>query len=261
MTTVSDILQFLNTIAPPQMRIGDWDAIGLNCGHADAEVTTVLVALDPFAEAIEEASAVGAQLLLTHHPLLFEPGTITDQTCQGQRTLRLIENKIAHICVHTNLDCAPGGVNDCLAEALGLKNISIIDPITTREGVSYGLLRQGAVEMQSIEQFLSHIQKVLHTNGLRYVSSKPVHQVAVGGGACGSELLKAYHAGCDTLVTADVKYNQFRDAYDLGMNLIDAGHFFTELPVCNYLASQIQSAFPDLRVILSKTQTDPTKFF
>lgn len=261
MTTVSDILQYLNTIAPPYMKAGDWDPIGLNCGHADAEVTTVLVALDPFSEAIEEAISVGAALLLTHHPLLFESEFINDQNCQGQRALRLIENQIAHICAHTNLDCVPGGVNDCLAATLGLEDVSIVDPITTGDGISYGLLRMGSVHEQPIEQFLSHIKNKLHTDGLRYVGTKPVHCVAVGGGACGSELLRAYQAGCDTLVTADVKYNQFRDAYDLGMNLIDAGHFFTELPVCQYLVSQIQSVFPNLKVILSKTQTDPTKFY
>ena len=244
------------------MKAGDWDPIGLNCGHTDAPVTTVLVALDPFSEAIEEACAVGAELLLTHHPLLFDSTNfVTDQTNQGKQALHLIENRIAHICAHTNLDCAPGGVNDCLASTLGLRNISIINPITTNDGISYGLLRKGTVTEQTISHFLSHIQNILHTPGIRYVGEKTVNNVAVGGGACGSELLAAYRAGCDTFVTADVKYNQFRDAYDLGMNLIDAGHFFTELPVCKYLASQISSAFPDVKVIISKTQADPTKFF
>lgn len=261
MTTVSDILQFLNTIAPPHMRMGDWDPIGLNSGHADAEVTTVLVALDPFSEAIEEAISINAELLLTHHPLLFDSGMITDETCQGRRALQLIENKIAHICAHTNLDCAPGGVNDCLANALGLKDIRIIHPAAAEDGALYGLLRQGTVKAQSVEEFLSHIQDALHTNGLRYTGSNVVHYVAVGGGACGSELMDAYRAGCDTLVTADVKYNQFRDAYDLGMNLIDAGHFHTERPVCEYLASRLREAFPALNVVISNTQWDPMNFF
>ena len=83
----------------------------------------------------------------------------------------------------------------------------------------------------------------------------------MGGGACASELLDAFHAGCDTFVTSDVKYNQFWDAFDLGMNLIDAGHFATENPVVAVLAERLQAAFPEIEVIISKTHGDCVKFF
>ena len=106
------------------------------------------------------------------------------------------------------------------------------------------------------------MKQALNCPGLRFVNSgKKVHRVAVGGGACASELLDAFHAGCDTFVTSDVKYNQFWDAFDLGMNLIDAGHFATENPVVAVLAERLQAAFPEIEVIISKTHGDCVKFF
>jgi putative NIF3 family GTP cyclohydrolase 1 type 2 len=90
---------------------------------------------------------------------------------------------------------------------------------------------------------------------------KPVHKVAVGGGSCGSDLPDAVKAGCDTFVTADVKYNQFRDALSCGINIIDAGHFHTENPVCAVVAEKLRAAFPETEIILSKKLNDPMKFF
>ena len=262
MVTVADILHFVETLAPTSMKM-EWDHVGLNCGRPENTVGKVLVALDPFDEAIEEAKEFGAQLLLTHHVLIYDPGFITSQDTQGRRILTLIENGIAHINAHTNLDCAPGGVNDCLAESLGLSDIQIPFPMGTDEnGAPYGLIRTGTVTPQPLKTFLETVKFRLGSPGLRYVSTgKDVHRVAVGGGSCGDFLLDAYNAGCDTFVTADIKYNVFRDAFDLGMNLIDAGHFHTENPVCHYLAQRLQSRFPELEIKVSEKHTDPMKFF
>ncbi len=262
MATVADILDFLETLAPREMK-EDWDHVGLNCGHRNQPVTKVLVALDPFEEACREAKNLGAELLVTHHALLWEPGFLTDANAQGRNALFLIENGIAHINAHTNLDQAPGGVNDVLAEKLGLSHVHVLNPQgTDNAGREWGLLRGGDVEPQPLSQFLDKVKTSLGCPGLRYVDSgKAVSHVAVGGGACGSELQEAVRAGCDTFVTADVKYNQFRDAYDAGLNLVDAGHFYTEKPVCAYLAQKIRAAFPDLTVLVSKNEQDPMKFF
>ncbi len=251
MATVRNILSFIESLAPVSLKM-EWDNVGLNCGHMDAPVTKILVALDPFDEAISEAIDFGAQLLLTHHTLLFNPGFITDQDIQGRRVLTLIENNIAHINAHTNLDCADGGVNDCLANILGLKNIDSVN----------GLLRAGFVQPQCMKDFLSHVKNSLGCEGLRYVDAgKAVSKVAVGGGACGDMLLDAYESGCDTFITSDIKYNTFREAYDLGINIIDGGHFYTEVPVCAYLVKQMQTAFPEIKVKLSEKQRDCTNFF
>ena len=262
MATVKDILTFIESVAPVSMK-EDWDNVGLNCGHADQEVTKILVALDPFAHVCREAKDIGAQLLVTHHALIWEQGFITDQTEQGRNTLFLIENGIAHINAHTNLDCAPGGVNDILAGKLGLEDIHVIDPQgTDAQGQEYGLLRCGTVKEQSLPDFLSKVKDTLGCQALKFVDSgKPVRKVAVGGGACAGFMKQAAEAGCDTFVTADTRYNQFWDAKALGIHLIDAGHFHTENPVCAYLAQQLQDAFPEIQVVLSQIHTDCANFF
>ena len=262
MATVKDILDYIETFAPTAMK-EDWDNVGLNCGHFNKDVTTVLVALDPFSHVCEEAKAVGADLLVTHHALVWEAGFVNDTTEQGRNTLFLIENGIAHINAHTNLDCAPGGVNDILAEKLTLSDISVIDPKgVDQEGRQWGLLRQGTVTEQSLTQFLQTVKTNLGCDALKYVDGgKPVRRVAVGGGACAGEMKKAAETGCDTFVTADLRYNHFWDAKALGLNLIDAGHFHTENPVCAYLAGMLQKGFPDLTVQTSKEHADCAKFF
>ena len=120
----------------------------------------------------------------------------------------------------------------------------------------------GTIDEQPLETFLSHVKKTLGCAGLKYISGgRNVRQVCVGGGGCGGELKAAAKAGCDTFITSDLRYNMFRDAYDLGINLIDAGHFHTENPVCAVLAEKLRSAFPEIQVILSKNHADHGKFF
>ena len=257
MTTVSDILKFVETLAPRAMKM-EWDNVGLLCGSKNTEVTKVLVALDPFVGVCHEAAETGAQLIVTHHPLIFRPQkAVTDETSIGRSIMFLCRNGISAINAHTNLDQVSGGVNDVLAEKLGLQNIQIINPVD-----GYGLLRCGDVGQQPLETFLATVKEKLGCDGLRYVnSSNPVCKVAVGGGSCADEMMEAFAAGCDTFVTADIKYNQFWDAYDIGMNLIDAGHFYTENPVVAVLAEKIAAAFPEIEVAISKTHTDCMKYY
>lgn len=262
MPTVADILTYVESLAPISMKM-DWDKVGLNCGRRDRPVTKILVALDPFAQVCQEAKDWGAELLVTHHALIWNPGFVTDGTAQGRNTLFLIENGIAHINAHTNLDCAPGGVNDVLAMKLGLEDIAVINPAgIDAQGREWGLLRMGTVKMQSLDDFLWTVKRKLGAEGLRYVNSrKPVRKVAVGGGGCADGMYEAVAAGCDTFVTADAKYNDFWDARDLDLNLIDAGHFYTENPVCAVLAEKLRAAFPEIEVRLSKKHADCMKFF
>jgi len=263
MANVADILEFINTIAPLYMK-EDWDNVGLLCGSAVQPVSKIMVALDPFESVCREAAEVGADLLVTHHPLIFvPPKSVTDDDGVGRAILQLVRSGISAINAHTNLDCAPGGVNDVLAQTLGLTDVSVIDPKgTDASGNPWGLLRQGVAAEQSLDTFLGHVQEVLGCDGLRFVSSgRPVHRVAVGGGSCAGALRLVADQGCDTFVTADVKYNQFFDAKELGINLIDAGHFQTENPVCAVLAQKIQAAFPEISVVLSKNHADCMKFY
>ena len=263
MATVADILAYLETLAPRNMKM-DWDNVGLLCGRRDREVTRILVALDPFLHVCREAKELGAELLVTHHPLIFSPvKAVTDDTEVGACIGYLWENGISAINAHTNLDCAPEGVNDILARRLGLSDIQVVDPMGTDEqGRPWGLLRIGQVEQMPLPEFLPIVKDRLDCSGLRYCDGgRPVSHVAVGGGACGSELRDAARAGCDTFVTSDVKYNQFRDAQYMGINLIDAGHFPTENPVVGLLAEKIAAAFPEIQVKISESHGDVTKFY
>ena len=264
MATVADILHFVESLAPRSMKM-DWDNVGLLCGRKEKEVTKILVALDPFRNVIDEAVTIGADCIVTHHPLIFRNPlmAVNEDTEAGRCVLTLIENGIAAINAHTNYDLAPGGVNDVLAQTLGLADIAVIDPVGTDDlGCPYGLLRRGTVAEQSLDTFLAVVKQNLHCDGLRYVDSgKSVRTVAVGGGSCADEMGDALRAGCDTFVTADVKYNQFRTAYELGLNLIDAGHFHTENPSMAPLAQKLRDAFPGVEVIFSKNHSDCMKFF
>ena len=254
MTTVADIIHTLEAFAPLELAY-DWDNSGLQVGSRKTPVTKVMVALDPFEGAVREAVRWGAQMVVTHHPLLFKPvQSITDETSQGRVIQLLLENHMSLWSGHTNVDVAPGGVNDTLAQALGLRDIHPVAP--------ENLLRVGIVEEQPLSSFLSTVKNALHCPGLRYSDSgKICRKIAVGGGACAGELEQAIGAGCDTFVTADVKYNQFWNSFDVGMNLIDAGHYWTENPVCNVLADQIRAQFPHLEVKISETHRDCMNFF
>lgn len=263
MATVADILNSLESLAPRFMKM-DWDNVGLLCGSRNQEVSKILVALDPFEGVCREAADWGADLIVTHHPLIFKAlNAVTDETSIGRSIQLLCRQGISAINAHTNLDCAPGGVNDKLAQALGLSDIQVINPMGVDEsGREWGLLRKGIAAEQSLSDFLATVKTSLGCEGLRYADGgKPVRKVAVGGGACASELMDAVRAGCDTFVTSDVKYNQFWDARDLGLNLIDAGHFYTENPVTAYLAEQLCAAFPEIPVKISETHADCMKFF
>ena len=263
MTTVADILNFVETLAPRSMKM-DWDNVGLLCGSRSTPVTKVLVALDPFEGVVQEAVEYGAQLIVTHHPLIFRPlSNVTDETSIGRGIMLLCRHRISAVNAHTNLDQAPGGVNDVLAQSLGLDDIQVINPRgIDAEGREWGLLHCGNVREQSLDRFLNHVKTSLGCNGIRFVDSgKPVHRVAVGGGSCADGMLEALDAGCDTFVTADIKYNQFWDAHDLGLNLIDAGHFHTENPVVPVLAAKISAQFPEIEVKISETHTDCMKYY
>lgn len=255
MTTVQTVLEFIETLAPRELKM-DWDNVGLNCGSRSSEVKKILVALDPFEHVCREAVEVGADLLVTHHPLIFRPiPMVTDDAAITRGIMDLCRHGISHICAHTNLDCAEGGVNDVLAQTLELKNVEKL-------GAYGGMLRCGEVDAQSVEAFLAFVKEKLNCPGLRYCDGgKTVHKVAVGGGSCSDALMDVIHAGCDTFITADVKYNGFWDAQEQGVTLIDAGHFYTENPVCAVLAEKLQQAFPEIQVILSQKHADCMKFY
>ena len=254
MTTVGDVFAFLNEKAPVAGKM-EFDNVGLLVGHSARPVKSILTALDITAEVIDEAANVGAELIVSHHPLFFELKTVTDDSIEGQLALSLAEKGIAAICMHTNLDAAQGGVNDALMAALGGRAEAILEPDT-------GIGRVGELPKEvPCSEFLPFVKKQLASNGLRYHDAgRPVKRLAVCGGSGGGDIGLAAAAGCDTYVTADVKYHQFLEAKHLGLNLIDADHFCTENVVVPVLHKWLTGAFPEIDVRVSAVHKQTVRF-
>ena len=252
MATVREIYKYLDGLAPFSLQM-DFDNAGFLVGRGDRTVDKILVSLDITEEVVSEAVELGCQLIVSHHPVIFFPAkSVTDTTPDGRILLSLVEHNIAAICAHTNLDVVSGGVNDALAQRLGLTNIEQLkqDGVDA-SGRPYGIGRVGntaGVPMYA-PAFAAFVKETLGANGVRFVDARrPVRRVAVGGGACSDMMKDAIALGCDTFVTADVKYNGFLDAKALGLNLIDAGHYPTEQVVVPVLAKWLADGLPKVEV-------------
>ena len=250
MITVQQVEQSLFDWAPRHLA-ESWDNVGHLVGDPGREAHRILVSLDITEQVVQEAVDGGFDLIVSHHPVMnctwYPVQTLRTDDRQGRILTKLAENRISAICMHTNLDAADGGVNDVLAEKLGLQGLS---PLTEEKIGRIGTLK---CEIPLVE-FTHSVIELLGCNGLRYVDAgRPVHRVAVGGGACGCYIPQAIAAGCDTFVTSDLKYNDFLDTE--GLNLIDAGHFPTENVVCPALRDRLQRAFPAVDVLCSTSHS------
>ena len=258
MPTVHEIEQALFDLAPKEGAMS-WDNVGQLLGDPDMEVSRVLVALDITEAVADEAIRAGCQLIVAHHPVMnctwLPVQTVRSDTPQGHLLLKLLRSNISAICMHTNLDVAKGGVNDVLADALHLE-----DPGPLSED---GVGRIGTLaHPTALPDFVREICHTLGCNGVRYADAgRPVSRVAVGGGSCGSYEETVLAAGCDTFVTADIGYHQFLDAPGKGLNLIDAGHFPTEDPVCAKLISYLTARFPELSVQKSTSHREVIQYY
>lgn len=256
MITVQQVEQKLFDWAPRQLA-ESWDNVGHLVGDPDREVHRILVSLDITERVVQEAADGGFDLIVSHHPVMnctWHPvQTLRTDDRQGRILTKLTENRISAICMHTNLDAAEGGVNDCLAQKLGLSGTI---PLNEQKIGRIGTL---SCEIP-LEQFLHDVVKSLSCRGLRYRDGgRPVHRVAVGGGACGEYIPQALAQGCDTFVTSDLRYNDFLDTR--GLNLIDAGHFPTEDVVCPEVVHRLQKAFPAICVSKSAVHRDAVQYY
>ena len=264
MTKIRDIYDFLNALAPVSLKM-DFDNVGLLVGDYDAEAGKCLLALDITDEVIQEAKSIGAELIVSHHPLIFGAiKSVTADDLTGRKIIELIKNDISAICMHTNLDIAQGGVNDALMSALGA-NVQGFLELSGKdaEGNEVGCGRVGELKSEiGFAKFLSICKKALNTGGLRYHDAgKKVKRLAVMGGAGGSCIALAKSMGCDTYVTSDIKYNGFLDAKELGVNLIDADHFCTENVIIPVLAQKLSEEFIDTKFIVSSVHKQTVRFF
>ena len=232
--TVSCLAERLSRRIPAELS-ESWDNDGIMVlPDGDAEVTGVLCALDCTTVAIAEAAKRGCNVIVTHHPLLFRPvGRLTVEDSVGKRVVECVRSGIAVLSYHTRLDSLPGGVNDCLAEKIGLKNTEAFLPFA----------RIGDVEEQPFEQFASHVSAALGVRLIQCVKSNPsVRRVALVSGSGKDEIRTVLAAGADTFVTGEVMHNHLIDCKEYGLNLICATHFATERIVIPALAALVREA-------------------
>lgn len=255
---VKDLLKTLDAIAAFGLA-AEWDNVGLMLGEPGKSIEGILIALDPTEEVLAEALEIGADCIITHHPLIFHPlkAIYTDQP-MGRFLRRALENEISVIGCHTNLDQAVGGVNDVLANSLGMQDAR---PLVAAEkgpaaNAAIGVGRVGRLpDPLSPEAFLGYLCDFFKLPFLRVAGQLPeeINTVAVCGGS-GSELAAAaYASGAQVYVTGEVKHSTARWAEAAGFCIIDAGHFATENPVVEALADVLQGIFAEKDISIPVT--------
>lgn len=227
---LQEIIDKIESFAPLAMAC-EGDNPGLMFGKKDKEISRVLVALDVDLGVIKEAKEKGIDLILTHHPLMFDPiRQINDTTPAGKCILELAEAGIALYSAHTNLDSASGGLNDIFAGKLGISNTQPIEVTYTDEnGKTYGIGRVGTIENEmTLSEFAKVVCRAFDLPSTNFVGNpgSKIKTVAVCSGSGGS-LLSLVSA--DVYVTGDIKYSGARNAADAGQNLVIAGHYETEI--------------------------------
>ena len=228
MATVREIAGYLEERVPSSLKL-DFDNVGLLCGFPEREVSRVLVVLDITQQAIEEALSLHAELIVSHHPVIFTPlHRVCTDTPDAKRVIAILQGNLSAICLHTNLDALEGGVNTALANAVGGEELEYTPDI----GCFCRL-----PEAMPLSEFLARVE-----------------YLALCGGAGGDILYEAAQRGCDTVLTGEIKHHQWIDGAELGLNLLEGGHFATENVVMPSLAEMLRQGFPEIDVCLSRLQ-------
>lgn len=227
----------------------DWDNDGLMCSAGDVtDIEKILIALDPTERVIGYAAENGFDTVLTHHPLIFKKlGSVTPQSAVGRKIIFALMNNISIISLHTRLDAGRGGVNDALAEALGLSSV-----VTFGDSECPDMGRIGTLGAPiSCRDFVALVKKTLSAKTVDASFSDEdlvISRVALAGGAGKDFILPAKAAGADVLLTGEASYNALLDAAEEGISVVAAGHFYTENPVCEKLAALAREIIPSAYV-------------
>ena len=258
-----DVIGTLQAAYPPALA-EEWDTgIGLTCGDPDAPISSVRLAVDADEVTVDETIRSGAELLLTHHPLLFRPvQSVNADTAKGALIHRMIRSGVAHFAAHTNADSAVGGVNDALVDILGLTDQRPLVPHS--EGSRTGSGRVGTLaEPMSLRDFTRYVADRLPATvgGVRAAGDheRVIGTVAVCGGAGDSFLSAAADAGADVYLTSDLRHHVVSEfvADPANPAVVEVAHWAGEWPWLNRAAALLGAAHPDLSLKVSLTRTDP----
>lgn len=262
---VKEFVSYLERLAPKNLA-ESWDNVGLLVGEENVQVTGVLFTLDVTDAVLDEAIAVGANLIIAHHPPLFRGiQTIVDSNLQQRLYIKAIRHGISLYAAHTNLDVVENGMNDWLAKALNLESIDILHiDGTLPDGKGYGIGRIGNLSTPILlNDFIDTVTNAYQTSGIRYGGddNRLIKRVAILGGAGQSYYKDAVDKGADVFVTGDVTYHVAQEMLDAGLALVDAGHYIEVIAVeqlKNYY--QEYAAENNIPLYTTTVNTNPFKF-
>lgn len=264
--TVADLKRTLETWAPPQAKL-DYDNIGYQIGNPSQKVSKALICLDVTSEVVQEAADLGADCLISHHPILFKkPSEILTTTLQGALIHQIIEAGCSLITAHTNLDAAPNGVSFKLAETLDLHGVEFLRPFeVVGQSVGFGAVGDLSSPMNPTE-FARHVASSLGQQTLRTAggldtkgSDFTIQRVAVCGGSGSSLLDEISWSGIDAFVTADITYHRFF-VDQPGLFLVDVGHYESEMMIIEAIKEVLDQSYPSIEFHSTSIQTNPVTY-
>lgn len=262
--TLSDCLSRLAAIAPLELA-ESWDNVGLLVGDRAQGVRRVLTCLTLTPDVAREAIDEQADLIVTHHPVLFRPvQRLTSDTLEGAMLLSLIRNAVAVYSPHTAYDNAVQGINQQLADRLELTDVQPLRPAaalsSSAETASLGSGRRGLLpQPQTLSQLREQVQRSLSTSAVQFVGDpdRRIARLAIACGSAAEYLADAAKADCDALLTGEARFHACLEARALGVALILAGHYATERFAVETLAARITAEWPGIEAWASRCETDP----
>ncbi len=249
---VKDIVEIFENFCPKRLAY-PWDNVGLLCGSEEKEVKKIFVTLDTNINTVKEAVEKNADIIISHHPILLDGIKRIDySSAEGKMIKLLIENDIPLFAAHTNMDTARGGINDRLAEMFDLNDVKIIDVHTDDETAGLGRIGVLKNPVKFID-FAELCGKILKTT-VRASGNfeKTIKTVAVASGSCSEIIPLAKSMGADVIVTGDMKYHNTIDMTLLGICIIDAGHYPTEICVTDIFEDILKDK--DVEIIKSENK-------
>lgn len=262
MTKVIDISKEIEEFAPKFLK-EDYDNVGLMVGDDQKAVKRVLLSLDCTNEVIKEAIELNCDLIINHHPLLFrKPSNIVKGDLVGDKIITLIKEDIALYSCHTNLDSAKGGINETIVNILGFNSSKIIEPIDSRDYKDGGIGRIVKLEKEmTISEIISLVKEKLDIKNMRVVRGcEKVKVIAIINGSGQDFFHKAKNLGADCIITGDTTYHFASDFKEMGISILDPGHFPTEYIIFLKTLEFLKEKFKEVEFIASKQSKDPYEF-
>lgn len=249
----SILIESLEQLSPPSFA-ESWDNVGLLAGRREKEVQKLYIALDATDEVIGEAVRNGADMLLTHHPLIFSAlKRVNTDDFIGRRLVKLLQNDISYYTMHTNFDVM--GMADAAADEIRLKERQVLDITYEDEIAKEGIGRYGKLpQVMTLKECASYIKEVFHLESVKIYgeSGNAIECAAISPGSGKSMIKSAIAAGAEVLITGDIEHHEGLDAMAQGLMIIDAGHYGIEKIFVPYMVEYIKREFPQLEVVAAK---------